>query len=334
MDLTNKQYYNIKGIGIALIMIHNFVDHLLKVQCNEMSYSQSNTDEFIFNLHSAGFTNFIGHIFAFVGWIGVPLFFFLSGYGLSKKYGIRHIKIKPYVVNHALKLWKLLVPIYLIYIVISHFLFGQTYQIKGIFTILTFTANFFADTFFEPGVYWFFGAIFQFYILFMIIRKFSNRLLFGILIIALLSHYYILFFCSVKAMLHFRYNFCGWLAPFVIGIIYDRCSFSIHKVYVIIICISSLIALCFCFTNKLLVPLAEIFMICFTICLVSLFSLKSIYFLGVISSSIFVIHPLIRMIFKHTLFGDFSTYPLLLTLIYVIITIVLSWYHHRLLSRK
>ena len=39
MVLTREQSNGMKGYAILLIMIHNFVDHLMGIGCNEMAYS-------------------------------------------------------------------------------------------------------------------------------------------------------------------------------------------------------------------------------------------------------------------------------------------------------
>ena len=45
----------------------------------------------------------------------MALFIFLSGYGLTVKYGTRELRCGPYIKSHLVKLWRLLVPVYIIY---------------------------------------------------------------------------------------------------------------------------------------------------------------------------------------------------------------------------
>lgn len=328
MDLSRKQYLNIKGFGIFLIMIHNFLDHLFKIECNEMTYSQQNTEIFLSNLSS----NPLGYIFSFAGWIGVPLFFFLSGYGLSKKYGKQHIDIYSYIKSHAIKLWKLLIPVYFLYIIVSHYFFGLNYQIKGVFCVITFTANCFADTFFEPGVYWFFGAIFQFYIIYLIIRKFKSKWLFALMIAFLLIHYYALYSTDLT-LLYIRYNFVGWTVPFIMGILYERNNVHIPMRYNAVICIVSFVGLCISLITKAFTPFIEIFMIFLTISFVKTFSFNFFAFGGIVSSCVFVIHPFVRMILKNTFFDSNFNNPLFLIIIYVLITLSLSWGYNLILHK-
>ena len=108
--MSKEQSSFIKGLGILLIMVHNFVDILLNIASNEMSFSQKATDAFLAHVFTA---DSLWYIFSFAGWIGVPLFFFISGYGLTKKYNATNtIKAGTYIKNHVVKLWKLMLPIF------------------------------------------------------------------------------------------------------------------------------------------------------------------------------------------------------------------------------
>lgn len=327
MTLTKEQCLNIKGIGMVLIMIHNFVDHSIGVECNEMYYSQNSTDFFVNSVFNS---SSIWSFFSFAGWIGVPLFFFMSGYSLTKKFGKQKIEYLPYIKRHAIKLWKLLLPVYLLYVLISHCCFGQEYEIKGVIAVASLMGNFFADTFFEPGVYWFFGVILQFYILFLLMRHFETRWLVNILLLFLLMYYYVLYFDDKYISVYFRYSFRGWIVPFILGMLYARKQFSLSKKLYFTFSLTSLVALVFCLVVKSLAPFIEIMIITFVISLVQLKSYRLISFIGIISSSIFVIHPFVRMIFLNTsyLADNYSNNLLVLTSLYVLITITLSWCHY------
>ena len=197
MSLSRTQCQNIKGWAIMLIVIHNFVDHLMRFYCNEMVYSQDNTDAFL----GIGFTpTAVWQLFAFVGWIGVALFLFLSGYGLTSKYGDRQINTVSYIKSHVIKLLWLLVPVYLLYFFIYHYGFGHEHNWQSVVAQLTFTINFldYGNNSFltEPGVYWFFGAIMQFYLFFLVIRKLKDRWLWIIAIAGVALNYLVLYMAS------------------------------------------------------------------------------------------------------------------------------------------
>ena len=334
MELHKNQCHIIKGFAILLIMIHNFVDHLLNIECNEMCFSQENCDIFLANVFTKdGFW----YILSYAGWIGVPVFFFLSGYGLSKKYGkTLNIDYKNYIVKHFIKLWKLLVPVYVMCFILSHYVFGRLHNIKSAIAQVTFTINLLNfgdnDFYLNPGVYWFFGAILQFYLFFLLIRKLSNKRLLVLCFIFLLIHYLINYCVGSDVTIWVRNNFIGWGVPFILGVLAARIHISIPKRTIYIICVFSFIALFACLTTKAVAPFVEVFTIIFFVSFSSFCTVQWARYLGVISPSIFVIHPFVRMIYFNLF--CFSDYPLIMTSIYCIPVIVLSWLHHRFLHYR
>jgi len=333
MTITREQSLNMKGLGIFLIMIHNFVDHLLDISCNEMSFSQEATDAFTSHIFTS---SALWYLFSFAGWIGVPLFFFLSGYGLTKKYGTNHIDIFQYIKQHVIKLWLLLIPVYLLYVIISHFCFGQAYYWKTqILSVITFTANIHNVYFIEPGVYWFFGVILQFYILFLIFRKLKDKWLYALIVLFIIINYISLYCMSDLSMLKIRHNFTGWGVPFLLGIIAARRDITIPKRWELPICVVSFLLVCLCMTYKPLIPFSELFFVVFSISLVKMCTLRPVAFLGVISASIFVVHPLIRMIMYKTICPPHgaSSHPISMTIFYIAVVLLLSWAHHILMKK-
>ena len=53
MELSKEQSNYIKGFGILLIMIHNFVDKIQDIHCNEMVFSMEYRDIFLSNVFSS-----------------------------------------------------------------------------------------------------------------------------------------------------------------------------------------------------------------------------------------------------------------------------------------
>lgn len=332
MILTKEQNSYIKGLGIFLIMIHNFVDQLMDISCNEMSYSQETTDAFLSNVFTS---SSLWYIFSYAGWIGVPLFFFLSGYGLSQKYNTKEIKIIPYIKSHLFKLWKLLIPIYLLYVIISYYCFGQHYLIHAVLPVITFAANIYNVSFIEPGVYWFFGVIMQFYVLFLVFRKINVKWLSVLLVIFVIIHYVALYYMDEDSMIWIRHNFTGWGAPFILGIIAARKDFTIPKRWEWPICIISFLMLCICMTYKPLVPFSELVFIVFVMSIIRRITFRPMAFFGMISASIFVVHPFVRMLFYKTICPPhgLSSHPLTMTILYFLTAVLLSWGHHILLNK-
>ena len=327
MQISREQGHCIKGLARLLIMVHNFVDILLDISSNEMVYSQKATDAFMANLFTA---DAFWCIISFAGWIGVPLFFFMSGYGLTKKYGTDGTLVfGAYFKNHVFKLWKLLVPVFLVYT------FIYRTNIQSVIAQITFTINFLSygknGFYIDPGVYWFFGAILQFYLLFVVFRKLSTRWLWVLCAVFLAVHYCFLYFGDKYSTEWIRHNFLGWGMPFILGMIAARSKAEVSKRTNLILCVASFIALCACLVIKWLTPFTEVSIIVFLVTLARMFTMKWACFIGVISPSIFVLHPLIRMLMYSICFKP--EYVLVLTLAYIPIVIISSWIHHILLNK-
>lgn len=326
MNLSKEQCNHIKGLGILLIMLHNYVDILLGIGSNEVRFSQEAVDIFQAHVFTA---DFLWYILSYAGWIGVPVFFFLSGYGLTKKYpDTQRLAPGPYIKNHLIKLWLLLIPVYLVYYAIYRTnIKSAIAQITFTNTILSYGKN---GIYIDPGVYWFFGAILQFYLLFLVFRKLSNRWLWVLCGGFVVLHYLILYGVSPETMNWTRNNFLGWGEIFILGILAARSGFSVSKRLNAVACAVSLAALCVCLVTKWLTPLVELFTVVFFITLTGMVRFKWVGFIGIISSSVFVIHPLVRMLFYSIYFAP--EHPYITTLIYTVIVLVVSWIHYRMLK--
>lgn len=328
MEISKEQGHLIKGIAILLIMIHNYVDILLGIGSNEMVYSAKTTQVFIDHVFTA---DALWYILSFAGWMGVPLFFFLSGYGLTKKYGTdRPLRPASYIKSHVIKLWKLLLPIYLVYFAI------YTTNAKSAIAQATFTINILSygknGFYLDPGVYWFFGAILQFYLLFIVLRKLSTRWLWILAGGFVAFHYLILYAVDSNTMTWMRHNFTGWGATFILGMIAARSRHEISRGHDIVVCAASLIALCVCMVTKWLLPFTELCIIIFLVTFTRLFTARWLCFVGIISPSIFVLHPLIRQLF-YSIFSFGPDYPFTMTAAFTVTTLLLSWVHHEILQR-
>lgn len=326
--MSKEQSSFIKGLGILLIMIHNFVDILLGISCNEMYYSSKATDAFLANLFTA---ESIWYVFSFAGWVGVAIFFFVSGYGLTKKYSnTSNIKNGTYIKSHIIKLWKLMVPIFIVYFAIYHT------NLQSALAQISFTINFLSyrrnSFFIDPGVYWFFGAILQFYLLFLILRKLNTRWLWVLFVVFLAIQYCIVYAVGKDLSNWMRHNFIGWGAPFLLGMIAARSQLNISKKLNTALCIASFLGYCVCLITKCLAPFTEIFTIVLFVSLSRIVAIKWICFVGVISPSIFALHPLIRQLF-YSIFDSAPNYPYTMTIAFVITTILFSWAHHVILAR-
>ena len=329
MNLSKEQCFRIKGLAILLIMLHNYVDVLLDIDCNEMEFSLATVETFLNHVFRA---DSIWYILSFAGWVGVPSFFFLSGYGLTKKYGMQQ-RLAPgsYIKNHLIKLWMLIIPVYLVYFAL------YPTNLKSFVTQLTFTNTLLRygkngiDIY--PGMYWFGAAILQFYLLFLVFRKLSNRWLWILCGAFVVFHYLIIYYANVDTMKWTRFNCLGWGETFILGIIAARNQYrccTVSKRWNVVVCVVSLMALGVCMVTRWLAPLVEVSSIVFFISLSRIMNFKWVGFVGLISASIFVIHPLVRRVFYSVYLAPDQ--PLITTIIYAIITIISAWIHNRILK--
>lgn len=335
LNLSREQCSSIKGYAILLILIHNFFTYALDIKCNESFYAQENTTAFLNNIMSE---SFLGELFGFIGWIGVPLFFFISGYGLSKKYNNAEVNWFSFLKSHLFKLWKLLIPIFLIYTLVDVFVFDSKFKLIDVFIPqITFITNIIQHGnngfYWNPGAYWFFGAILQFYFIYLILRKLNVKQLTILFFVFLLIQYGLQYCFNEEVIRWANHNFIGWGAPFTLGMILaKRHDTTISQRMNIAIIVASIALLCASLLTKIFSPLAQIAIVLLFIGLVQFKLIKSSIFLGIISASIFVIHPLVRLFIINL--SDVKNNLLVTSLCYIIITIVISWVHHKIMTRQ
>ena len=173
--MLNKQDTGaLKGLAILCIAIHNFC-HWLPMAVHENEYVFRLEDSFKL-LHYV--ENFRPHVllnvFSHFGHYGVPVFLFLSGYGLVCKYerstpgGLMADAPSPalpagaqFVRTHIVKLWQLMLPALLLF-VITQFAFRGSFEKEWSWALrlVTFTANLFPTVNMILGPWWFFSPIF------------------------------------------------------------------------------------------------------------------------------------------------------------------------------
>ena len=235
--LSRTESAALRGIAILGIILHNYCHFLgFAVKENEYKFDSSRPMQFFDKLFSLDSDLFI-HFFSFLGHYGVPIFLFISGYGLVKKYEAHpqtgnenpshregHSVGFAFIRKHFLKLFRLMIIGYLVFIgvyLLRHSDGAQVYSWDHVLTQLTMTINFFyfdPDHIIKPGPYWYFGLMLQLYILYILViyRWRQNSLL-----IALAAGSILLEACFGNQqdwLNYIRYNFIGGLLPFCMGI--------------------------------------------------------------------------------------------------------------------
>lgn len=329
--LTKGDCLVLKGLAIMSIIMHNYC-HLLSGAAheNEFFFSEENYCYFWNNFFSS---NMIIHFFSFWGHLGVPVFVFLTGYGLAIKYkdSGNFITIRSFVCSHYLKLF---VPMFcgmLTFFSVFLMLNGELWidWWKTFLTQMTLLNNMVIhpDLMIKPGVYWYFGLTMQLYVIFrlMVYRRSSCLLIFFVLLsmiamILLKSKHY--------SMIWFKYNSVGWLLPFAIGIWSARYWIIPikHKYYWIALFVFFGGSVLFFGSNFFLWLLSPAFTIIFFVSLCKLLK-RTVYklflFIGNLSFCIFVVHPIIREVILFVM--PFNSCVYIGLLIYIFLVIICSW---------
>jgi peptidoglycan/LPS O-acetylase OafA/YrhL len=227
----DKDFYSImKGYAIICIALHNLL-HLKEltgfVMENENSFDVQNTYDF-FNAIKSLNVSIIGQIFSFLGWVGVPVFLFISGLGLMKKYQNQvDLDVKKYVIYSWKKLFLLMLPAE-IFLILFTLCSGKLHLSLILKSLLKLSLlNNFIITIIEilPGIFWYFGLIFQLYVLFLIFRKMKNSQLIILMIVFLLLQLITVPGWLIKnnnVWRTLRYNFTGWGHIFILGMIVGK----------------------------------------------------------------------------------------------------------------
>lgn len=329
MDITKEQSLNIRGLTILLAVIHNYVFRLMGINCNEFLFSQDHINHFLAHVWSFQFP---WYMVSFAVWPLVACFFFLSGYGLTKKYGEEPLNKGLYIKKHLFKLWALFIPVFVVYVVLFYGVFGHPWNIPSIIAQLTLTINplCYGENAFviEPGIYWFLGVIFQLYLLFLVFRRLKRSWLWVLIGVFIVVHYLVLYLTNNDVLMWCRINFIGWGTPFLLGMIAAKTPLSLSKRQNAIVCLLSAAMMLLCVTNKFLVPLSEISGVVLGVSLSRIFRLKVLAWLGAISASIYVVHPLLKMVFY-----EIEPNSILLSMaVYFVLSIALSWLYSLLVK--
>lgn len=172
--LTRHQTNLLKGIGMLMIMFHNFF-HLLDPSPgqNEFDFSLSNFENYI-TLSKLNPFDFTRYWSSYFGHYGVQIFIFISSYGLYLSYKTKKIHLIPFLKKRLIKLYPtlLIAVILLLILSIVYNGFPSIERLIHILLKLTLLFNFIpGEALSISGPWWFFSLIFQLYLVFPILLK-------------------------------------------------------------------------------------------------------------------------------------------------------------------
>lgn len=332
--LTKDDCLVLRGLAIMCIIVHNFC-HLLPnaVRENEFFYDVGNDHYFMTHVFTS---DFVVQLFSYWGHLGVPVFVFLTGYGLSQKY-----ECSTNIVDKKLFIWrhyqKFIFPILggffsfvIVYLVINGSLWDKWWQ--TFIMQITMTGNFalHPNSLIKPGPYWYFGLTMQLYIIYIF---FVYRRSLNLFVYIVTASIIILFAVQSKhySLIWIKYNSVGWLLPFCIGLYVGR---NIHmynfKVLQLIgSCFISGLLILILGSNYYLWLFISLPSITFFVSVCGILKRGVVYkyalYVGKISFFLFVTHPIIREIIRAIIPLDYRYVGLLLYLIIVVlISLVIS----------
>lgn len=334
-EISLKDSNTMRGVAILFIVLHNLIHCIHPVVENEFSFCGKLANQFFQALFD-GDGSFLMDIFSFLGWYGVPVFLFLSGYGLVKKYETNetsHISFAHFAKYHFVKLFKLLVIPYALFVFVEMVLYKGAISIESILYHLTFTINLWPDEI-TPGVYWFFGLIMQLYLCYYVFcyRKTSRSIL-AVNLLSLLALVGCLAADNQAGMYFIRHQCIGWILPFTLGVVYARYNISIlFKETWKNACMFALgVALLLLFSlNAYLWLLTPVIAIALAIYLNE--GLQKVRFLnrpflllGEFSAYLFVVHAIVRRFYGDFVTGSTTVSILLYLLFSVVLAMVCRW---------
>lgn len=245
-SLSRSECNVLRGLAIIGIFLHNYCHWLGPiVKENEYQYFQHNVDWF-YQVMVSPDLNLPFHLLSFFGHYGVPVFLFLSAYGLVLKYeakphlenttqfvGINGKKLfswrEPlrFIRYHYLKLFKMMIVGLVAFTMLDAITPGaHKYHFLDIVAMLGMFNNVLPepDHIIWPGPFWFFGLMLQLYIVY---RLFVYRRHWGFtaaLMVICVSIQLALGLDDPESetMNRYRYNFMGGMLPFGLGILYAR----------------------------------------------------------------------------------------------------------------
>lgn len=285
-SISKNESLALRGLCISMIVLHNFIHVFAPYTENEKSFDPVNADFFINNIFDHPILGF----FSYLGWLGVPMFFFLSGYGLHKKYGNVVPNKFSFIKWHYIKLLLLAGPI----IILSNVLVKT--PILHTLGQLTLLNNIYEYNWIRPASFWFIRCAFEFYILYAIIfHRIHPKLLLGLAFVITCS-FYLLDWPVVNLL---KYHHIGWILDFSLGIYvarYHQCMKYIENVYASIILF---ILMIFSSVNEQTWMFSTVISILFFLSIKRYITFKPIVFIGTVSAFLYATHTAVRNVWEH-----------------------------------
>jgi len=339
--LTRAECAALRGLAIIGIFLHNYCHWLGPVvKENEYTFSQHNVD-WLTAVMASPDGLLPAHLVSFFGHYGVPVFLFLSAYGLELKYGRSlYAPAFRFVAYHWKKLFSMMIVGFVSFTIVDAMTPGRWhYTLTQVLAQLAMVNNLLPDPDHNiwPGPFWFFGLMLQLYAVYrLLLYKRHWAWTAGAMVVCLGVQ--LAFAPESEALNWYRYNFMGGMLPFGLGLLYAR--YGNRIILTNLNTLSLLVSVVFCgfmvmwmsasYLLWSLVPLVVCILCVYVVKLLSqaarrpvgAWLMERLVWMGEISAALFVIHPTLRKVFipisRH---GDIYTGLLL----YAIAAIGAAW---------
>lgn len=339
--LTRAECAALRGLAIIGIFLHNYCHWLGPVvKENEYTFSQHNVD-WLTAVMASPDGLLPAHLVSFFGHYGVPVFLFLSAYGLELKYGRSlYAPAFRFVAYHWKKLFSMMIVGFVSFTIVDAMTPGRWhYTLTQVLAQLAMVNNLLPDPDHNiwPGPFWFFGLMLQLYVVYrLLLYKRHWAWTAGAMVVCLGVQ--LAFAPESEALNWYRYNFMGGMLPFGLGLLYAR--YGNRIILTNLNTLSLLVSVVFCgfmvmwmsasYLLWSVVPLVVCILCVYVVKLLSqaarrpvgAWLMERLVWMGEISAALFVIHPTLRKVFipisRH---GDIYTGLLL----YAIAAIGAAW---------
>ena len=339
--LTRAECAALRGLAIIGIFLHNYCHWLGPVvKENEYTFSQHNVD-WLTAVMASPDGLLPAHLVSFFGHYGVPVFLFLSAYGLELKYGRSlYAPAFRFVAYHWKKLFSMMIVGFVSFTIVDAMTPGRWhYTLTQVVAQLAMVNNLLPDPDHNiwPGPFWFFGLMLQLYVVYrLLLYKRHWAWTAGAMVVCLGVQ--LAFAPESEALNWYRYNFMGSMLPFGLALLHVRNGDRIRLTN--LNTLSLLVSVVFCgfmvmwmsasYLLWSVVPLVVCILCVYVVKLLSqaarrpvgAWLMERLVWMGEISAALFVIHPVLRKVFipisRH---GDIYTGLLL----YAIAAIGAAW---------
>lgn len=341
--LTRTQCSAMRGLAIIGIFLHNYCHWLgFAVKENEYTFTASKANELLHVLTQPDW-NAPVHLLSFFGHYGVPVFLFLSAYGLVMKYEnderplpSEQTAVVPFLKHHYTKLFMMMIVGFVAFTMVDNITPGaHKYHVVDILGQMFMFNNMLPDPdhVIWPGPYWFFGLMMQLYVVYRLLLWRKGDAMAVVLVAVCWA---MQAFCDPEGdtLNRVRYNFMGGVLPFCAGLLWARHEKALSKrVWALLTVGATAAVFAFSFDFQLWLW-APLFVCIATVGFCQLLPQSAnerLAWVGAISAALFVLHPITRKIFipisRH---GDVYTGLLL----YIVASVAVAYFYHNFRLRN